>query len=107
LTCVRSKVTGKRAQILFDASSTNRRISAYQAVLQKLPQLTLGNLQIGNAYRLTRNFDKGSAAYKEVLRSDRAASARASVLGGAYLEAGDVEPRPRCSAPGRVTVGRS
>jgi len=54
------------AHILFDSGEYDGAISAYQAILTKVPQFTSLNIQIGHAYLEMQDYDKARAAYQDV-----------------------------------------
>ena len=54
------------AHSLFDGGDYDGAISAYQAILAKVPRFTSVNIQIGHAYREMQDYDKARAAYQEV-----------------------------------------
>ena len=54
------------ANALFDRGDYTGAISAYQVILEQVPQLTSLNLQIGHAYREKQDFTQARAAYRQV-----------------------------------------
>ena len=54
------------ANSLFDGGDYDGAISAYQAILVRVPQFTSLNIQIGHAYLEMQDYDKARAAYQEV-----------------------------------------
>ena len=54
------------AHRLFDDGEYDRAISAYQAILDQVPQWTSLNLQIGHAYREKRDFERARSSYRQV-----------------------------------------
>lgn len=65
------------AHRLFDRGAFDDAIDAYEALLERVPQLTSLHLQIGNAYVELREYDRALAAYRAV-PADTAAADEAS-----------------------------
>ena len=60
------------AHELFDSGAYDSAISAYEAILEQVPNLTSLNLRIGHAYREKREYDQARAAYRRVSLESRA-----------------------------------
>jgi len=54
------------ANALFDQGDYTGAISAYQVILEQVPQFTSLNLQIGHAYKEKQDFTQARAAYQKV-----------------------------------------
>ncbi len=68
------------AHALFDAGDFDAAIDAYEVVLERIPQLTSLNLQIGHAYQEKRNYQQALAAYRAVPADSPAAEEAASAI---------------------------
>ena len=60
------------AHELFDSGDYQGALSAYEALLEQVPALTSLNLQIGNAYREIKDFERAEAAYRRVPPTSKA-----------------------------------
>jgi len=58
------------ADALYNAQQWDQAIAVYQAILQKLPQLTNLHLQIGNAYRSKGDYRRALAEYELLAKAD-------------------------------------
>jgi tetratricopeptide (TPR) repeat protein len=65
-------------------------IAAYQAIITKVPQLTVINLSIANVYRQQKQWDQAIAAYQEVLKGDPNNERAKIGIGMTNLEKGDM-----------------
>ena len=68
------------AHALFDDGDFDAAIDAYEAVLERIPQLTSLNLQIGHAYQEKRDYQRALAAYRAVPVDSPAAEEAASAI---------------------------
>lgn len=68
------------AHSLFDDGDYDRAISAYQAILDQVPQLTSLNLQIGHAYLEKQDFERARTSYRQVPPDTRARAEAESAL---------------------------
>jgi len=77
------------ADALFTGKQYDEALAAYRTILQKVPALTVINLQIAAVHRQKKEWDQALAAYQEVLKGD-SANERATIgIGMTYLEKGD------------------
>ena len=68
------------ANALLDLGDYTGAISAYQVILEQVPQLTSLNLQIGHAYREKQDFTQARAAYRKVPSNTPASKKAESAL---------------------------
>ena len=68
------------ANALFDQGDYTGAISAYQVILEQVPQLTSLNLQIGHAYKEKQDFTEARAAYRKVPSNTPASKEAESAL---------------------------
>ncbi len=68
------------ANALFDQGDYTGAISAYQVILEQVPQLTSLNLQIGHAYKEIQDFSEARAAYSKVPSNTPASKEAESAL---------------------------
>lgn len=61
------------AHKLFDDGHYDSAIDAYVAMLERLPQLTSLNIQIGHAYRNQQNYQQAMESYQKVQKNSSAA----------------------------------
>ena len=61
------------AHKLFDDGHYNSAIDAYGAMLERIPQLTSLNIQIGHAYRNQQNYQQAMESYQKVPKNSPAA----------------------------------
>ena len=71
---------GDAANALFDQGDYTGAISAYQVILEQVPQLTSLNLQIGHAYKEIQDFSEARAAYSKVPSNTPASKEAESAL---------------------------
>lgn len=79
------------ADALYDSGQYDRAITAYQAIIQEAPALTIVNLQIGNAYHQLKQYDRALAAYEKVLKADPASEKAKIAIGMTNMEKGDLD----------------
>jgi thioredoxin-like negative regulator of GroEL len=79
-----------KADQLMSANQYDEAIAAYQAMLAKVPQLTMLNMQIGRAYRAKKDYDKAIAAYKAIPETDAGADKAKIEIGMTQLEKNDL-----------------
>ena len=70
------------AHELFDTGDYDSAISAYEAILERVPQFTSLNLQIGHAYLEKRDYARARAAYRKVPPETRARVEAESAMRG-------------------------
>jgi tetratricopeptide (TPR) repeat protein len=58
------------ADALFKQQKFDEAIGIYRTILRSAPSLGVVNLQIGAAYRITKDYDKAIAAYNDLLKSE-------------------------------------
>lgn len=68
------------AHRMFDRGRFNDAIEAYEELLERVPQLTSLNLQIGHAYAERREYDRALAAYEAVPADTTAADEAAAAI---------------------------
>ena len=68
------------AHSLFDGGDYEAAIDRYEALLERLPQLTSLNLQIGHAYREQRDYPRALTAYRAVPADSAAATEAAEAI---------------------------
>lgn len=78
------------ADQMMNAGNYDAAIAAYQAILQKMPTLTLLNMQIGRAYEQKKEYDKAVETYKKVLDTDPKDSRAMIAVGMAQMAKGDL-----------------
>jgi predicted Zn-dependent protease len=78
------------ADALYNAQQWDQAITAYRAILERTPALTVINLQIAAAYRNKRDYDKAIAAYSDLLKSDPNNDRAKIGIGMTNLEKGDI-----------------
>ncbi|MEE8129697.1 MAG: carboxypeptidase-like regulatory domain-containing protein [Vicinamibacterales bacterium] len=76
------------AHALFDQDDFDGAIDAYAEMLERVPQLTSLNLQIGHAYREKRDFERALAAYRAVPADSPAAREAAAAIEALQTENG-------------------
>ena len=76
------------AHALFDQDDFDGAIDAYAEMLERVPQLTSLNLQIGHAYREKRDFERALAAYRAVPADSPAAREAAAAIKALQTENG-------------------
>ena len=76
------------AHALFDQDDFDGAIDAYAEMLERVPQLTSLNLQIGHAYREKRDFERALAAYRAVPADSPAAREAAAEIEALQTENG-------------------
>lgn len=81
----------RNADTLLGAGQYDQAIAAYQDVLRRLPALTLINLQIGNAWRMKKDYDRAVAAYRVVLATEPDEESAMEALGATELERGRLD----------------
>jgi tetratricopeptide (TPR) repeat protein len=79
-----------KADELMAANDFDGAIAAYEAMLARVPQLTMLNMQIGRAYRSKKEYDKAIEVYKRVPDTDPAADRVKIEIGMAQLEKNDL-----------------
>jgi len=77
------------ADALFHEEQWDKAITAYRALIDDVPTLTVVNLQIGAAYRGKGDFRAAVAAYGDLLETDADSGLARVGIAMAYLEAGD------------------
>src|SRR5438132_6611326 len=79
------------AEALYKQQKYDDAVTVYRAILRGAPSMAIVNLQIGAAYRSTKDYDKAIAAYSELLKVEPD-NAQAQVgLAMAHLEKGDTQ----------------
>ncbi len=68
------------ANALFDRGDYTGAISAYQVILEQVPQFSSLNLQIGHAYKENQDFTEARAAYRKVPSNTPASKEAESAL---------------------------
>jgi tetratricopeptide (TPR) repeat protein len=74
---------------LFKQQKFDEAIAIYRSILRSAPSLGVVNLQIGAAYRNTKDYDKAIAAYNDLLKSEPQNGKAQVGLAMATLEKGD------------------
>jgi TolA-binding protein len=78
------------ADALMNAGQYDEAIAAYQAMRQRAPNLTLLNLQIGNALRMKREYDRAIEVYQDILKTDPTNERAKVQIGMTNLDKGDL-----------------
>ncbi|MEW5982640.1 MAG: tetratricopeptide repeat protein [Acidobacteriota bacterium] len=81
----------KAADDLFGAKQWAEAVTAYKALLDKVPTLTRLNLQIGGAYRALKDYDRAILAFQEVLKAEPDLERVRIELGNTYMLKGDMD----------------
>lgn len=79
------------AEDLLNGGQYDQAISAYQAILDKTPALTMINMQIGRAHRLKKDYDSALASYQAILKADPTNERAKIEIGMTNLEKGDLD----------------
>jgi len=77
------------ADVLFSQKKWDDAITAYRAILAKVPVLTSINLQIASAYRNKKDYDSALAAYDDLLKAEPGNSLAKIEIAMTALERGD------------------
>jgi Tfp pilus assembly protein PilF len=77
------------ADALFAQKKWDEAITAYRAILAKVPVLTAINLQIASAYRNKKDYDAAFVAYNEVLKAEPGNDRAMLEMANTWLERGD------------------
>ena len=77
------------AEAKFTANDYDGAIAAYQAMLTKVPALTMLHMQIGRAQRMKKDYDGALTSYKAVLAADPNNERAKIEIGMTNLEKGD------------------
>jgi tetratricopeptide (TPR) repeat protein len=77
------------AEAKMNANDYDGAIAAYQAMLTKVPALTMLHLQIGRAYRMKKDYTSALAAYDTLLKADPNNERAQIEIGMTNLEKGD------------------
>jgi Tfp pilus assembly protein PilF len=80
---------------LYNKQRWDDAISAYQAILERSPSLSVINLQIASAYRNKKSYDEAIAAYNALLKADPNNDKAKVGIAMANLEKGDLEMAER------------
>jgi Flp pilus assembly protein TadD len=83
------------ADALYNNQQWDEAITAYSAILQKSPSLSVINLQIAAAYRNKKAFDSAITAYNALLKTDPNNDKAKVGIAMTNLEKGDVEMAER------------
>jgi Tfp pilus assembly protein PilF len=83
------------ARALLAASRTDEAIAAYNALLSKMPSLTMIHLQIGHAFRVKGDFDKAIDAYRKVPEQDLRYDMARVEIGLTELQRGNIDAADR------------
>lgn len=79
----------QKAEDLLNQQQYDAAISAYNAILEKTPALTMINMQIARANRMKKDYDAALAAYKKVLEAEPTNERAKIEIGMTNLEKGD------------------
>ena len=79
-----------KADELMMANNYDGAIAAYEAMLAKVPQLTMLNMQIGRAYRGKKEYDKAIEVYKRIPDTDAGVDRARIEIGMTQLEKNDL-----------------
>jgi tetratricopeptide (TPR) repeat protein len=77
------------AEAKMTANDFDGAIAAYQAMLTKVPALTMLHMQIGRAQRMKKDYDGALASYQKLLAADPANERAKIEIGMTNLEKGD------------------
>ncbi len=77
------------AEAKMNANDYDGAIAAYQAMLTKVPALTMLHMQIGRAYRMKKDYDSALTAYNTLLKADPTNERAKIEVGMTNLEKGD------------------
>jgi len=96
------------AATLLDAGQYDAAIRAYESILERSPALNLVHLQLGNAWRAKRDYDRALAEFGEVLKVDPANERARLGLGLSHLGKGDLPAAERAleAAAGAASPSR-
>ncbi len=78
------------ADAKLQANDVDGAIAAYQAMLTKVPALTMLHLQIGRAHRMKKDYNAALESYKTLLAADPANERAKVEIGMTNLEKGDL-----------------
>lgn len=99
----------RNADTLLAAKQYDQAIASYQDVLQQAPALTLVNLQIAEAWRMKKDYERAIAACRAVLAADASNEIAMEAMAALELESGhpDAAEEILVASAGRRSPGRS